>query len=83
MIERTNLDILEGTRTSLIHAGFPECFWSFAAPHCCFIDNINYIGRGGKPIPEGSHRCRAKASESKALRIPFGCEVIFIPSSTK
>eukprot|EP00972_Heterocapsa_arctica_P094782 13978310-Heterocapsa_arctica.AAC.1 len=31
MIERTN-DILETTRTSLIQAGFPECFWSFAAP---------------------------------------------------
>eukprot|EP00972_Heterocapsa_arctica_P082153 12109289-Heterocapsa_arctica.AAC.1 len=31
-IERTNLDILEGTRTSMIHVGFPECFWPFAAP---------------------------------------------------
>eukprot|EP00972_Heterocapsa_arctica_P111712 16427681-Heterocapsa_arctica.AAC.1 len=26
VIERTNLDILEGTRASVIHAGFPECF---------------------------------------------------------
>eukprot|EP00972_Heterocapsa_arctica_P048018 7083022-Heterocapsa_arctica.AAC.1 len=24
VIERTHLDILEGTRTSMIHAGFPE-----------------------------------------------------------
>eukprot|EP00972_Heterocapsa_arctica_P089954 13270973-Heterocapsa_arctica.AAC.1 len=23
-VERTNLDIFEGTRTSMIHAGFPE-----------------------------------------------------------
>eukprot|EP00972_Heterocapsa_arctica_P056169 8287170-Heterocapsa_arctica.AAC.1 len=23
-VERTNLDIIEGTRTSMIHAGFPE-----------------------------------------------------------
>ena len=27
IVERTNLDILEGTRTTLISAGFPECFW--------------------------------------------------------
>eukprot|EP00972_Heterocapsa_arctica_P004066 604152-Heterocapsa_arctica.AAC.1 len=26
VIERTNLDIIEGTRSSMIHAGFPECF---------------------------------------------------------
>eukprot|EP00972_Heterocapsa_arctica_P063527 9377004-Heterocapsa_arctica.AAC.1 len=31
-IERANLDILEGTRTSMIHAGFPECF----CPHILF-----------------------------------------------
>eukprot|EP00972_Heterocapsa_arctica_P086783 12792878-Heterocapsa_arctica.AAC.1 len=31
-IERTNLDVLEGMRTSMIHASFPECFWPFAAP---------------------------------------------------
>eukprot|EP00972_Heterocapsa_arctica_P046209 6816662-Heterocapsa_arctica.AAC.1 len=53
-IERTNLDILEGTRTSMIHAGFPECFWPFAAPAYCFLDNTNTLGRDGKPIPDGS-----------------------------
>ena len=40
VIERTNLDILEGTRTTLICAGFPECFWPFAAQHFCFLENI-------------------------------------------
>eukprot|EP00972_Heterocapsa_arctica_P024860 3666629-Heterocapsa_arctica.AAC.1 len=44
-IERTNLDILEGTRTSMIHPGFPESFWPFAAPTYCFLDNINTLGR--------------------------------------
>eukprot|EP00972_Heterocapsa_arctica_P060637 8946423-Heterocapsa_arctica.AAC.1 len=51
-IERTNLDILEGTRTSMIHAGFPECVWPFAAPTYCFLDNTNTLGRAGKPIPD-------------------------------
>ena len=37
VIERTNLDILEGIRTTLICAGFPEGFWPFAARHFCFL----------------------------------------------
>eukprot|EP00972_Heterocapsa_arctica_P112955 16434634-Heterocapsa_arctica.AAC.1 len=82
-IVRTNLDILEGTRTTMIHAGLPECFWPFAAPHFCFIDNTNTLGRNGKPNPEGSSWFLAKGSESTAIRLPFGCEVIFYPSSTK
>ena len=82
-IERTNLDILEGTRTSMIHAGFPECFWPFAAPAYCFLDNTNILGRDGNPIPDGSAWYLAKGEESKAIRIPFGCEVIFMPSATR
>eukprot|EP00972_Heterocapsa_arctica_P089432 13185010-Heterocapsa_arctica.AAC.1 len=38
-LERTNLDILEGTRTIMIHAGFPGCFWPFADPTYCFLDH--------------------------------------------
>eukprot|EP00972_Heterocapsa_arctica_P086570 12761412-Heterocapsa_arctica.AAC.1 len=67
----------------MIHAGFPECFWPFAAPHYCFISNTNHIGRNGKPIPDGCPWELAKGVESKAIRMPFGCEVIFYPSSTK
>eukprot|EP00972_Heterocapsa_arctica_P086875 12807260-Heterocapsa_arctica.AAC.2 len=67
-IERTNLDILEGTRTSMIHAGFPECFWPFAAPAYWFLDNTNTLGRDGKPNPDGSSWYLAKGEESKAVR---------------
>jgi hypothetical protein len=83
VIERTNLDILEGTRTAMIHAGFPECFWSWAAPHYCFNDNTDHLDDDGAPLEHGSPWFRAKGSESKALRLPFGCAVLFYPSSTK
>eukprot|EP00972_Heterocapsa_arctica_P053003 7803921-Heterocapsa_arctica.AAC.1 len=66
--------VLEGTRTSMIHAGFPECFWHFAAPTCCRLDDANTLGCDGKPIPDGSAWYLAKGEESKAIRIPFGCE---------
>jgi hypothetical protein len=83
IIERTNLDILEGTRTTLISAGFPECFWPFAAPHFCFLDNTSTIGADGKVYEEGSSYFRAHGEETNVLRLPFGCEVIFLPSPTK
>eukprot|EP00972_Heterocapsa_arctica_P063120 9312113-Heterocapsa_arctica.AAC.1 len=67
----------------MIHAGFPECFWSFAAPHYCFNDNTDYLDIHGDPLPDGSPWFNVHGSESKALRLPFGCAVIFIPASTK
>ena len=84
VIERTNLDILEGTRTTLICAGYPECFWPFAAQHFCFLENTSVIGIDGKVHKEGSsyHRAHGKG-ETTALRIPFGCAVYFIPADTK
>ena len=39
-IERANQDILQGTRACLTEAGFPACFWTFACPCYCFLDNI-------------------------------------------
>eukprot|EP00972_Heterocapsa_arctica_P084973 12521157-Heterocapsa_arctica.AAC.1 len=67
----------------MIHAGFPECFWPFAAPAYCFLDDTNTLGRDGISIPEGSAWYLAKGEESIAIRIPFCCEVIFYPSATK
>ena len=84
VIERTNLDILDGARTALICAGFPECFWPFAAPHYCLLENTSPTGSDGKLFPDGSRCHRAHGEgETEALRLPFGCEVIFLPSSTK
>ena len=40
-IERVNRDILDGTRTALVPAGTPGCFWPFAGPTYCHNDNID------------------------------------------
>eukprot|EP00972_Heterocapsa_arctica_P060933 8987532-Heterocapsa_arctica.AAC.1 len=58
VIERS--DILEGTRTSMIHAGFPEYFWSFAAPHYCFNDKLTALISMVIPL-----RTAARGSEPK------------------
>eukprot|EP00972_Heterocapsa_arctica_P027310 4014126-Heterocapsa_arctica.AAC.1 len=34
-------------------------------------------------MPDGSSWFLAKGVGSKAIRLPFGCEVIFYPSATK
>ena len=82
--ERTDLDILEGTRTALINAGFPECFWPFAAPHFCFLDNTSTLRSDGTVDPDGSPYNKAHGGgELKVTRLPFGCEVIFLPTRTK
>ena len=84
MIERTNLDILEGTRTTLICAGLPECFWPFAAQDFCFLENTSAIGLDGKVHKDGSPYHRAHGNgEVGALRLPFGCAVYFHPADTK
>ena len=59
MVERTNLDVLEGTRPCLVCAGLPQCFWPFAAPQFCFLDNTSCYGADGKILEGGSNYARA------------------------
>ena len=42
--ERLVQDILEGTRTSLLRAGLPPCFWECACQHYCLMENV-LLGR--------------------------------------
>ena len=59
-------------------------FWPFAGPHYCFLENTRIVDSRGIPLPDGSpYRVANGGEECKALRIPFGCEVIFKPSPTK
>ena len=84
LVERANLDILQGTCTCLVCAGFPQCFWPFAAPHFYLLDNTSCYGADGKIIEGGSNYARAHGKgEPKVFRFPFGCEVIFVPQDTK
>ena len=83
VVERTNLDVLEGTRTCLVCSGLPQCFWPFAAPRLCFLDNTSCYGADGKVLEAGSNYARAHGKgEPKVSRLPFGCEVIFVPQDT-
>ena len=49
VIERLNQDILDGTRTSLVRAGLPACFWPFAAERYCLQENVHTGVDGGSP----------------------------------
>ena len=40
--ERTNGDILEGTRASLIRAGLPNAYWPYASQHYCVMENTHF-----------------------------------------
>jgi Integrase core domain. len=82
-IENAILDIERGARSALIQAGFPPCFWSFAAPHYCLLDNTETLDPKGEPYPNGSRYFQFHGEEFPGLRAPFGCEVIFKQAPTK
>jgi hypothetical protein len=76
IIERTNQDIVTGTIASLVQAGLPPCFWSFAASCYCMLDNTDYA-KGPSPW------ALTHGEEFGGLRVPFGTKVTFRPSPTK
>ncbi len=78
IIERTNQDIVVGTRALLAQAGLPACVRVFAAPSYCLMDNIT-------PRPNGDESPWKKkyGQEFEGLRLPFGCKVTLAPAPTK
>ncbi len=38
--ERLVQYVLEGTRTALLRAGLPPCFWEYACQYYCIIENV-------------------------------------------
>ena len=76
IIERCNQDILYGARVCLGQAGLPGCFWTYAAPYYCHIENI-------LEDPDGNSAWKARHGSGFTGRaIPFGCGVFFLPSPT-
>ena len=63
------------TRTALVAAGIPACFWPYAAPTVCF--NKNCQSRDGTSAWYRTHK---KHFGSELF--PFGCGVWFLPSPT-
>ena len=77
IIERCNGDILAGSRANMCQAGLPACFWPYACPHYCHVENITCDEDDSSPwlLRRGSH------FPGKAL--PLGCGVFFLPAPTK
>ena len=75
--ERVNRDVLDGTRTLLIHAGLPGAFWPFAANRYCHMDNIRKAASGSSPwtITHGGGFL--------GQEIPFGAAVVYLLAETK
>ena len=69
-IENTILDVERGTRSALIQAGFPPCFWSFAAPMYCLLDNTEYLDPMGVPYIDGSRWSRSTVLNLKVSALP-------------
>ena len=78
VIERANSDSLSGTRASLVGAGHPSCFWSYAGPCYVFLDAITQ-GEDGSPSPYAIHT----GKEFDGIALPYGTGVFFRPSPTK
>jgi len=72
--ERTVRSVLNGTRASLLHAGFPEHLWPYAALHWCKAHNITITD--GDSAWNKHHR----RGNFRGARLPFGCLVDFLPS---
>ena len=76
-IERTNRGVLDGARSLLVNAGLPGCFWEFAGPTYCHLDNIRVHEDGSSPWMS------THGEQFPGTSIPFGSAVIYHPSETK
>ena len=75
--ERVNRDVLDGTRTLLIHAVLPGSFWPFAANHYCHMHNVRKNADGTSPWT------LTHGDDFVGPEIPFGAAVIFVPAETQ
>ena len=71
-----NQTILTKTIVCLLEAGLPPCYWTFPAPCVCL--NLNTEFENGESAYFLTH-----GVEFPYKRFPFGCKVLFKPSSTK
>ena len=76
IIERCNQLIIGGTVTTMVVAGIPPCFRSYATP--CWCMNYNT-----ERIKGESNWERLSKEPFHGIRFPFGCQVIYKPSDTR
>ena len=77
--ERNNRDILSGTRTALISAGLPACFWPYASQ--CYTMNRNCLVDASTGTSPWSVTHGGETLDGKLF--PFGRGVWFTPSPSK
>ena len=75
--ERCNQDILHGAHACLAAAGLPDCFWTFAAPYYCLMEDLTYDEEGRRLYEKWA------GEDFKAKIIPFGALVEYIPPETR
>ena len=75
IIERTNQIIVGGTTASLIAAGLPPCYWSYATR--CFCTNFNAQG-----LLDASPWEKVHGTPFPTTIIPFGALGFFKPPNT-
>ena len=82
--ERLVQDVLEGTRTALVRAGLPPCFWEFACRHYCMAENL--LPRRKSAEADGDRLSpweKTHDSPFMGQLIPIGAKVIVKPAETR
>ena len=74
IVEREVRRILDGTRSALLHAGFPTRWWSWAIQHFCWAYNFTNRPSRASPFVERS------GGPFNGLTVPFGALVYAIPT---
>ena len=77
VIENVNGRVLKGSRSHVLQAGLPDCFWPDASRCFCHHDNIT-IGDDGLSPWAKYH----DDHEWTGMVLPFGCFVLFRPVKT-
>ena len=70
-------NITDGVRVLLLEAGLPDCFWVYAAPTFCHMENITIQDDGVSKWSLANN-----GNEWTADTFPLGCLVYDIPAPT-
>ena len=81
--ERLVQDEPEGTRTAMVRAGLPFCFWEFACRHNCMAENV--LPRGKSAEADGDRQSPWEKTHGSAFTgqlIPIGAKVWLFKDGT-
>ena len=73
LAERTVRKVKEGGRSNLVQSGLSTTWWPYACSHHCFARNV------GDVDGDSAYNKRFGKGHCKALQVPFGAVVDFLP----